>query len=73
VDRQAPGWTSDTTSKGKEDQLEQVTGIGGVFFKVKDAKTMVEWYRTHPGIQSKGGYTHFTWREKDRPAAHPGI
>jgi predicted enzyme related to lactoylglutathione lyase len=60
----APG---DTTAKGKEVQLEQVTGIGGVFFKAKDPKAMVEWYRTNLGIQSKGGYTDFTWRDKDHP------
>ena len=48
-------------------QLEQVTGIGGVFFKVKDPKGMTAWYRTNLGILSKGGYTAFTWREKDRP------
>jgi hypothetical protein len=48
-------------------QLEQVTGIGGVFFKAQDPKGMVAWYRTNLGILSKGGYTDFTWREKDRP------
>jgi len=57
----------DTTAKGKEAQMEQVTGIGGVFFKVKDPKGMVAWYRTNLGIQSKGGYTDFTWRDKDHP------
>jgi len=57
----------DTTAKGKEVPLEQVTGIGGVFFKAKDPKTMTAWYRTNLGIQSKGGYTDFIWREKDRP------
>jgi len=60
----APG---DTTAKGKEVQMEQVTGIGGVFFKVKDPKGMTEWYRTNLGIQSKGGYADFTWRDKDHP------
>ena len=28
---------------------------------------MTAWYRTNLGIQSKGGYTDFTWREKDHP------
>ena len=28
---------------------------------------MVAWYRTNLGIQSKGGYTDFAWRDKDRP------
>jgi lactoylglutathione lyase len=52
-------------TKGKE--LEQVTGIGGVFFKVNDPKGMSAWYRTNLGIQAKGGYTDFQWRDKDRP------
>ena len=28
---------------------------------------MVAWYRTNLGIQSKGGYADFTWRDKDHP------
>ncbi len=59
--------SGDTTAKAKEAQMEQVTGIGGVFFKVKDPKGMTAWYRTNLGIQSKGGYTDFTWRDKDHP------
>ena len=55
----------DTAAKGTE--VEQVTGIGGVFFKVKDPKGMAAWYQTNLGIQSKGGYTDFTWRDKDHP------
>ena len=47
--------------------MEQVTGIGGVFFKVKDPKAMAAWYRKNLGIQSKGGFTDFTWRDKDHP------
>ena len=62
-----PGASGDTTSKGKEFQMEQVTGIGGVFFKVKDPKGMIAWYRTNLGIQSEGGYADFTWRDKDHP------
>jgi hypothetical protein len=57
----------DTTSKQTEPQIEQVTGIGGVFFKVRDPKGMSAWYRTNLGIQAKGGYTDFTWRDKDHP------
>jgi predicted enzyme related to lactoylglutathione lyase len=61
------GDPSGTTPNPKEAQLEQVTGIGGVFFKAKDPKGMVAWYREKLGIQSKGGYTDFNWREKDHP------
>ena len=59
--------SGNATAKAKEAQTEQVTGIGGVFFKVKDPKAMAAWYRTNLGIQSKGGYTDFTWRDKDHP------
>ena len=65
TDAQASG---DAASKAKDVQMERVTGIGGVFFKVKDPKSMTAWYRTNLGIESKGGYADFTWREKDRPA-----
>jgi len=53
--------------KAKEAQMEQVTGIGGVFFKAKDPKGMATWYQRNLGIQSKGGHADFTWREKERP------
>jgi hypothetical protein len=32
------GASDDTTTKAKQFQMEQVTGIGGVFFKVRDPK-----------------------------------
>jgi hypothetical protein len=59
--------SGDTTAKEKEVQIEKVTGIGGVFFKVNDPKGMTAWYRTNLGIQSRGGYADFTWREMNRP------
>ena len=51
----------------KEVQVEKVTGIGGVFFKAKDPKQMLAWYRKNLGIPAKGSYTDFLWREKDHP------
>ena len=57
--------SGDTTSNAKE--VEQVTGIGGVFFKAKDPKGMAAWYQKNLGIQSKGGYADFVWRDKDHP------
>jgi len=50
-----------------ENQMERVNGIGGVFFKAREPKKMAAWYRDHLGIQSKGGYADFVWREKDNP------
>lgn len=45
----------------------RVTGIGGVFFRAKDPKGLVEWYRTNLGIDTKGGFADFRWRELDAP------
>ena len=64
TDAGAPG---DTTPTAKEVPLEEVTGIGGVFFKAKDPKFLVAWYRNNLGIQAKGGYIDFAWRDKDHP------
>ncbi|HTI72084.1 MAG TPA: VOC family protein [Candidatus Limnocylindria bacterium] len=50
-----------------DNQTEKVTGIGGIFFKVREPKKLAAWYRDHLGIQSRGGYADFTWREKDNP------
>jgi predicted enzyme related to lactoylglutathione lyase len=47
--------------------MEKITGIGGVFFKVKDPSRMAEWYRQALGIETKDGYTDFEWREKTNP------
>jgi predicted enzyme related to lactoylglutathione lyase len=48
-------------------QMERVNGIGGVFLKARDPKKMAAWYHEHLGIQSRGGYADFVWREKDNP------
>ncbi|WP_166425458.1 VOC family protein [Paraglaciecola sp. 20A4] len=45
--------------------MKRVTGIGGVFFKAKDAPALHAWYKRHLGIdvQSWGG-TSFSWRDE---------
>jgi hypothetical protein len=51
--------------------MEKVTGIGGIFFKADEAKSLGAWYRDHLGIavdETYGGAT-FEWRER----AEPGI
>jgi len=53
--------------KPKDDVMEQVTGIGGVFFKARDPGRMAAWYREHLGIRAEDGHADFAWREKDRP------
>jgi predicted enzyme related to lactoylglutathione lyase len=34
-----------------EAAMERVLGIGGIFFKARDPKALLEWYRTHLGIE----------------------
>jgi predicted enzyme related to lactoylglutathione lyase len=47
--------------------MEQVTGIGGVFFKARDPALMAAWYRQHLGVRNEEGSAEFLWRERDRP------
>jgi len=39
----------------------RVTGIGGIFFKAKDPKALVRWYRRHLGIHIEGTVAVFAW------------
>lgn len=51
--------------------MKRVTGIGGIFFKAKDAQAMRAWYKRHLGIdvQPWGGAA-FDWA--DDPGAATG-
>lgn len=40
----------------------RVTGLGGIFFKAKDPKAMVQWYRRHLGMDIENSMVLFTWR-----------
>ena len=46
--------------------MKRVTGIGGIFFKAKDAPALRDWYKRHLGIdvQDWGG-TAFTWSDSE--------
>ena len=46
--------------------MKRVTGIGGIFFKAKDAPALRAWYKQHLGIdvQDWGGAA-FTWTDSD--------
>ena len=46
--------------------MKRVTGIGGIFFKAKDAPALQAWYKTHLGIdvQDWGGAA-FNWADSD--------
>ena len=47
--------------------MEQVTGIGGIFFKARDPERLAAWYRDHLGICTEEGHADFPWRDKDSP------
>ena len=46
--------------------MKRVTGIGGIFFKAKDAPALRAWYQRHLGIdvQAWGGAA-FTWADAE--------
>src|SRR5437773_1918960 len=46
--------------------MEQVVGIGGVFFKTRDPKALAAWYREHLGVPAE------PTAETDR-GRHPGF
>ncbi|HSW97737.1 MAG TPA: VOC family protein [Candidatus Saccharimonadales bacterium] len=49
---------------------KRVTGLGGVFFKVKDRQVMTEWYKKHLGLDiEEWGGVMFQWA--DLPAINP--
>ena len=51
--------------------MKRVTGIGGIFFKAKDASALRAWYKRHLGIdvQTWGGAS-FDWTDADgKPVA----
>ena len=45
--------------------MGRVTGIGGVFFRCKDAAAQRDWYRDHLGLQTDPYGTNFAWRQAD--------
>ena len=38
--------------------MEQVVGIGGVFFKARDPKALAVWYREHLGVPVEPEHTY---------------
>lgn len=49
-------------------KMKKVTGIGGIFFKCKDASKMNEWYKTHLGFDTNQYGANFEWRQSEDPA-----
>lgn len=56
-----------STMENENSKLKRVTGIGGIFFKCKDPKTMKDWYKTHLGLNTNDYGANFEWREADDP------
>ena len=51
--------------------MKRVIGIGGIFFKAKDAPTLQAWYKQHLGIDVQvWGGASFDWADADgKPVA----
>jgi len=48
--------------------MARVTGIGGIFFKARDAVALRAWYREHLGIDvQEWGGTTFRWNDPPAP------
>ena len=46
--------------------MKRVTGIGGIFFKAKDAPSLQVWYKRHLGIDVQvWGGAAFTWSDDE--------
>ena len=49
--------------------MQRVTGIGGIFFKAKDAPALRAWYQRHLGIEvEEWGGAVFRWQTAADPA-----
>ncbi|GGD18188.1 hypothetical protein GCM10011343_06010 [Flavobacterium orientale] len=46
-------------------ELKRVTGIGGIFFKSKDSKKLVEWYGKHLGLKTDQYGSTFWWKDNE--------
>jgi|SRR5450755_1384096 len=50
--------------------MEQVTGIGGLFFRAHDPKALGQWYRDHLGVSLvPSSYDELPWRQDAGPTA----
>jgi catechol 2,3-dioxygenase-like lactoylglutathione lyase family enzyme len=46
---------------------KRATGIGGIFFKVKDPEATKSWYNKHLGLNTDKYGTTFEWRSSEDP------
>ena len=59
-------WAAAQTQQAPSLPAERVTGIGGVFFKAKDPKSLRTWYQEKLGVALRDGqsFATFLWRER---------
>jgi predicted enzyme related to lactoylglutathione lyase len=48
--------------------MKKVTGLGGVFIKCDDPKSMNEWYSKNLGLDTSEYGTTFEWRQAEDPS-----
>lgn len=48
--------------------MKKVTGLGGVFFKCNDPKSMNDWYAKNLGLETSAYGTTFEWRDAEEPS-----
>ena len=50
--------------------MARITGLGGVFFKARDPKALLSWYRNHLGLtpEPESDSAVFEWRDALDPA-----
>ena len=48
--------------------MKRVTGLGGIFFKARDQRGLLDWYGKHLGIAAESWGTAFTWTDREDPA-----
>ena len=59
-----------TATRSKASDMETVTGIGGLFFRAKDPKTLAKWYADYLGIHLvPSNYNDSPWRQEAGPCA----
>lgn len=48
--------------------MEKVTGIGGLFFRARDPRSLAGWYRDHLGVMvTPANYDAEVWRQEAGP------
>lgn len=52
--------------------MKRVTGIGGIFFKSADPKRLMEWYKTHLGIEASEWGWQFNWESGQQEGVEAG-